>query len=52
MEKQDIDIVFEGTKSMNEYSLELKGEDENFHDVLKEFVTGFMIRWMSFNIGI
>ena len=49
---RDIDIVFEATKSMKEYSIEFKGEDDNFEDILKEFSVGFMIRWMSFNIGI
>ena len=49
---EDINIVFEGTKSMKEYSIEFKGTDDDIGEILKEFSVGFMIRWMSFNIGI
>jgi len=45
-------IIGEGTKSMKEYSIEFVVNDDNFNDILKEFAAGFLIRWMSFNIGI
>jgi hypothetical protein len=46
-----ITIVAEGEKSIAEYALTVSCDDENLEKMILEFTVGYMIRWMSFNIG-
>lgn len=47
-----IRIVAEGEKSLREYAIDVKCDDESLDTIILEFTIGLMIRWMSFNIGI
>ena len=46
-----IKIAVEGEKSVKEYALNVSCEDENLEQIILEFTVGYMIRWMTFNIG-
>ena len=46
-----IKIVVEGEKSISEYALTVNCDDEDMDRIILEFTVGYMIRWMSFNIG-
>lgn len=47
-----IDIKAEGEKSIKDYSLTVQSDDSGLDPLMLEFAIGYMIRWMSFNIGI
>jgi hypothetical protein len=47
-----IDIKAEGEKSLKDYALTVSSDDADLDSWMLEFAIGYLIRWMSFNIGI